>query len=356
MMIYNDSFYKVWLAIIDIPNNVKVFLKNKFINEKALYEFYKEFRSLDIKEEYSNRIINTKDDEVIKLLERLEKDKIKAIFFGDENYIEELNNLHQPPYVIFYKGDLSKINNHRKVSIVGSRKATHYGIQITDKISRELVANDVMVVSGGAFGIDTAAHKGALSGNGTTCAVLGCGLNVTYPKSNKKLFDDISERGVLMSEFLPNEKPLSHNFPRRNRIISALCEVLIVAEAAEQSGSLITAGHALDLGKTVFAVPGNPLMHTSKGSNQLIRDGATIFTDIKDIFHQMSMENKKSNSRNFSGDKGTVLKEIGSNPIHINDLIRICNIDINVIYGILFELQLENEIISLTGNYFARIS
>lgn len=352
-----DIIYKLWLASINIPNNIKVFLKNKFKNEKLLYEFYREYTSNnEMKLEYTNRIRNTLLEEGEKLLEELQKNNIKVMFYGEENYLNEFKELTHPPYVIFYKGDISKLKENRKISIVGSRNATFTGIQITEAIAKQLALNNVLVVSGGAYGVDTAAHKGAINSRGLTCAVLGCGLNVTYPKANYNLFKRICENGVIISEFLPNEKPLAYNFPRRNRIIGALGEALIITEAEEKSGSLITAGYALELGKNIFAVPGNPLNPTSKGCNELIRDGANIVTDIQDLLRELKIGEGQNITKNFSGQKGVVLREIGVDPIHIDDLIRICNIDINCIYGLLFELQVENEIISLAGNYYARIS
>lgn len=351
-----DIFYKLWLAMAKVPESCKRFLKDKYNNEEEIYALYKESKSKDIKDEYSDRIKKVSDEDVEKLLDIIYKDNIGAVFYGDENYIDELYHVFEPPYVIFYKGDIQKVRSHKKVSIVGSRKATLQGAQLTEHISKELVENGVMVVSGGAYGIDTAAHRGALRGNGVTCAVLGCGINVVYPKSNYKLYNDIIKNGVIISEFLPYEKPASYNFPRRNRIIAALCEILIVTEAAERSGSLITTGYALDLGKTIFVAPGNPINPQARGSNKLIIDGANPLYEIQEVLDELNITIKNVQRKNFSGEKGVVLKEIGLNPIHINDLIRRCNIDISLIYSILFELQLENEIISLSGNYYARIS
>ncbi|WP_286906368.1 DNA-processing protein DprA [Clostridium sp. UBA1652] len=351
-----EMFYKIWMAISNVPESCKRFLKDRYNNEEEIYNLYKISKSNYIKEDYSDRIKRVNDEEVEKLLDIMHNNNIGAVFYRDEDYMDELYHVYEPPYVLFYKGDISKIKSHKKVSIVGSRKATLQGTQLTEHISKELVENGVMVISGGAYGIDTAAHRGALRGNGVTCAVLGCGINVVYPKSNYKLYNDIIKNGVIISEFLPYEKPASYNFPRRNRIIAALCEILIVTEAAERSGSLITTGYALDLGKTIFVSPGNPINPQARGSNRLIIDGANPLYEVQDVLKELNITSKDPSSKNFSGEKGVVLKEIGVNPIHINDLIRRCNIDISLIYGILFELQLENEIISLSGNYYARIS
>jgi len=354
----SDDFYKLWLAAVDMPNELKLYLKNTFADEKKIYNFYKGIAGYSGDYKHTNKITSVCDDEVYNLMENLERNSISFTVYKDPDYIKTLleSEVINPPYILFYKGQYNNFFKKRRISIVGTRRPTSLGIQITELITIELVKNDIATVSGGAYGIDTVAHKCTLEHDGSTCAVLGCGLNVIYPKTNRKLYHDITEKGVLISEFLPDTPPYAYNFPRRNRIISALGDSLIITEAADKSGSLITAGYSLELNKEIICVPGSPLLQNSKGCNMLIRDGASVLTEIEDLYTLLRISRNKGETTNYCGNKAIILNHIGKTPIHINELIEKCNIDINAIYGILFELQLEKEVISLNGNYFARIS
>jgi len=176
------------------------------------------------------------------------------------------------------------------VGIVGSRKSTAYGNEVAYKVAKILSNQGYTVISGLAKGIDTYAHKGALEGNGSTIAVIGSGIDYIYPKENTKLFLDITKKGLIISEFYLGTKPINYNFPRRNRIISGLCDFLIVIEATHKSGSLITVNHAIKQGKDVLAVPGEIFSKTSEGTNMLIRDGAYPLISINDLYEYL--ENK----------------------------------------------------------------
>ncbi|WP_238882573.1 DNA-processing protein DprA [Clostridium sp. YIM B02551] len=352
----NETFYKLWLATINIPNAQKIYLKNKFKSEKNIYNFYKRFKNDSFNYKFTDKILSTKDEDVYNLIDYINNNSISFFTYDDMDYIKDFEHLKEPPYILFYKGDLNKLSSKRRISIVGSRKPTAYGAQITKLIAIELAKNDIALVSGGAYGVDTIVHKCAISYNSPTCAVLGCGIDLVYPKVNQKLYESILENGVIISEFLPGTPPYAYNFPRRNRIISALGDSLIVTEATEKSGSLITVGYSLELGRDIIAVPGNPLSQNSKGCNQLIKDGAKILPEIDDLYELLKIKKVAKNSNKYTGEKAILLSMIGKTPIHINELAQKCNIDINTIYGLLFELQLEKVVISLNGNYFARIS
>jgi DNA protecting protein DprA len=351
-----EDFYKLWLASINIPNVKKIYLKNKFKSEREIYKFYKDFKGETFNYKYTNKILSTKDEDVYNLMKILNNNAISFITYNDLDYIKDFEHLAEPPYILFYKGDLKKIARRRRISIVGSRRPTSYGSQITKLIAIELAKNDIALVSGGAYGVDTIVHKCSISYNSPTCAVLGCGIDIVYPKANQKLFQDILENGVIISEFLPGTPPYAYNFPRRNRIISALGDSLIVTEATEKSGSLITVGYSLELGRDIITVPGNPLNQNSKGCNLLIKDGAKILVEIDDLYELLKIKKATKISNKYTGEKAIVFNIIGKTPIHINELVQKCNIDINTIYGLLFELQLEKVVISLNGNYYARIS
>mgnify|MGYP001723478402 FL=1 len=213
------------------------------------------------------------------------------------------------------------------------------------------------MVSGVAAGIDSVMHRQILSRGGKTIGILGCGIDVVYPRFNKKLYDQIVSEGLLMSEFLPGTKPLSYNFPKRNRIISGFSDKgVIVVEASRKSGSLITANYALDEGKDVLAVPGPIFNESSAGCNLLIHQGASPFIGKEDLYDFLNIIKKESKNNKKSSIKVNLLEIIGKEPIHIDKIIGSVNIDRIALFELLFEMQNENEIICLPGNYYVKIS
>jgi len=214
--------------------------------------------------------------------------EIKALHLEDEKYPEALKNIYSPPRELFYKGDLLKEDSNA-VAIVGSRKCSLYGMQVAEKIAFELATRGITVVSGMAKGIDQAAHRGALKAKGRTIAVMGSGFNHIYPAGSEKLAQEIAESGAVITEYSANTKPLRMNFPKRNRIISGLSNGIVVVEAAEKSGSLITVDFALDQGKDVFAVPGRIDSAVSRGTNLLIQNGAKMVVNIDDILSELNV-------------------------------------------------------------------
>ena len=198
---------------------------------------------------------------------------ISMISWNDTDYPVGLRNLTDPPPVVFLRG-APELLGPRGVTIVGARRATERARDVARRLARELVRAGNVVVSGLALGVDGAAHRGALEGDGGTVAVLGTGADVPYPRTHRRLFDDIVARGLLVSEFLPGTGAAPHHFPRRNRILAALSSTVVVVEASARSGSLITVDHALDLGRDVWAVPGPIEQAACAGSNRLLSDGA----------------------------------------------------------------------------------
>ncbi len=222
------------------------------------------------------------------------QDNIKIINYMEKEYPSQLRNYEDAPAVLFYKGNIEKVNILKSAAIVGSRKCSIYGMKVTKIISETLADNNIMVVSGMAKGIDYYAHLYCIENKGFTTAILGSGIDVVYPKQNKKIYDIISEDGCIISEFLPGTPPLSYNFPRRNRIISGLSDIVIVVEAGEKSGSLITTEIALEQGKDVVAVPGSIFSRESIGTNKIIKEGAYVFTTVEDILNYMGIEKIKN--------------------------------------------------------------
>lgn len=245
------------------------------------------------------------------------------------------------------KGDL--------IAVIGARKCSSYGAEVAKIIGKEISENNFTVVSGLAIGIDSIAQKSAINYIGRTIGVLGCGIDVIYPKNNKILYEDILRNdGLIISEFLPGTPPAAYNFPRRNRIISGISSKLIIIEANVKSGSLITVNYALDLGMDIMAIPGPVFNGNSEGCNKLIRDGAKPFTEIEDLYDFLSIIKEKYKNEVENTYKLTILNVINNEPIHLDDIIESVNVDRKVLFELLFEMQNRNEIICLPGNYYAK--
>lgn len=232
----------------------------------------------------------------------------RVITYIDDSYPDVLRNIPQPPAVLYVKGDYKILKNTVFAGIVGARNSDMYGIRIAETVASEIGQTGAGIVSGGAKGIDSAAHRGALRVKAPTVAVLGCGIDICYPPQNKELFESIvNSGGAIVSEFPFGTQPGKKNFPRRNRIISALSTALVVVRAAYKSGSLITASQAMDMGVSVFSVPGNIDENLSRGTNELIRDGATPLLSAMDVIDELIaqkpdffvMEKKKKEKPEF---------------------------------------------------------
>lgn len=221
--------------------------------------------------------------------ERLGREKYSFISMERNDYPKQLFELPDPPYGLFYRGRLP-IQDEFRVAIVGARMCSEYGRCIARDLARELAAHDVSVVSGMARGIDAAGHRGALDSGGDTYAVFGCGIDVCYPNYHRQLYYEIEQHGGLLSEYAPGTKPLPAYFPQRNRIISALSDVVLVIEAKEKSGSLITADFALEQGRDVYALPGRVTDSLSCGCNRLIAQGAGVILSVEDCLFELSMQ------------------------------------------------------------------
>lgn len=308
-------------------------------------------------------------EKISKVNDLMLKNDIKAVTLFDCNYPELLKQIYDPPIVLYYKGSfrLSEFS----IAMVGSRKTTNYGAYTAKKLSYELAMRGVQIISGLARGIDSIAHEGCLDAGGKTVAVLGCGLDYIYPPENIYLYENILKSGgLILSEYPPGTPPLQHHFPARNRIISGLSSGVLVVEAAKRSGSLITAGFALEQGREVFAVPGNIDCAYSKGTNQLIRDGAKMVLGIEDILEEFDYQAEteindsdaccKKNStdleatiyRGLSTEEIRVVKVIRKGIRHIDEIIDSCNISAKDINNILFMLEMKGVIVQLQGKVF----
>lgn len=223
-------------------------------------------------------------------LEFMETSAVRLVPRGDPEYPRNLKEIADPPPVLFVRGSLDE-KDRFAVAIVGSRQATPYGRSVAAQLARDLSAAGLTVVSGGALGIDSAAHRATVEAGGRTLVVAGCGLDVDYPSENRSLFNQIAHdgRGALLSEFPLGATPEAWRFPLRNRVVSGLVMGVVVVEAGAQSGALITASNAAEQGRDVMAVPGNVDRAGSKGANALIKDGATLVEDARDVMQALGM-------------------------------------------------------------------
>jgi DNA processing protein len=251
------------------------------------------------------------------------------------------------------------------VAVVGSRNATYYGLKASERVGWGLGQSGVGVVSGLARGIDAAAHWGCLRGGGHTVGVLGTGIDVVYPRENERLFQTVCSRGTIVTEFPPGTPPEPRNFPIRNRIISGMSKGVVVVEATKRSGSLITAGMALDQGREVFAVPGSIDSFKSTGTHSLLKQGARLVENSDDVLEELSMRPRSSPAhgpdrkeavawRDMDEIEQRVFDILGMYPIHIDEIVRISKLDAGKILGVLLRLELEGMVNQLPGMMFVR--
>ena len=212
---------------------------------------------------------------------------MNIIYYNDDRYPEKLRRIYAPPQKLYIIGN-DKILNEKGIAIIGCRKPSKYGIEMAYKFAYGVSKRGINVISGLARGIDSYSHLGAVHAKGKTIGVLGSGLNNIYPSENKKLcLEIIKNGGAIITEYEPKEKPLAMNFPARNRIISGLSEGILVIEAKQKSGTLITVDHGLDQGKDIFVIPGNITSENSYGTNELIKQGAKLVTNIEEIIEEI---------------------------------------------------------------------
>ncbi len=282
----NNTLYWLWLAEkCGVASKYFGNLIEKYENPFDIYQLEEaELSQFDnISTALRDRLCEKNLDASYEKLKYCNQNRVDIISYGDKRYPERLKNLQDPPIVLYCKGFFPDFNASLCIGIVGTRKMSEYGRQSAYKISYDLARANVCTVSGMALGIDGVAACGALAAKGKTVAVLGCGIDTAYPKQHKTLMDAIAKNGAIITEYPPKEEPRSYNFPKRNRIISGLCQGVFVVEAAEASGALITADYALAQGRDLFALPGKISDANSGGPNGLIKNGAYTALSAKDI-------------------------------------------------------------------------
>ncbi|MCG0274602.1 MAG: DNA-processing protein DprA [Thermosediminibacteraceae bacterium] len=288
----------------------------------------------------------------------------KIITFEDKEYPRLLIEIYDPPPVLYALGEVSVLNQE-SIAIVGTRKPTSYGRKIAEQMAEELAEFNINVVSGLARGIDSYAHRGALKAGGPTTAVLGCGIDIVYPPENYEIMKEIIKAGCVVTSFPIGTRPLSSNFPARNRIISGISRGTVVVEAAEKSGSLITADFALEQGREVFAVPGSIFSPYSRGTHKLIKQGAKLVENVNDILEELNLKKKTDFSMENGSDitsiisttqeENEVLNLIDYHPVSIELLVQKTGKSPQEINAIITRLQLKDLIVFLPGGYVIKV-
>jgi len=277
------------------------------------------------------------------------------ITIKDKNYPELLKKIKNPPEKLYVRGNLCSEEKY-PLAVVGTRRVSNYGAQITTSLVKDLVGQGFTIISGLALGVDSLAHRAALSAGGKTIAVLGSGLDIIYPSSHKGLAENIVQAGgALVSEYPAGTKPFKGNFPARNRIISGLSLGVLVTEAPEKSGALITAGCGLDQGRELFAVPGSVYNQASVGTNWLIKMGAKPVTGSQDVLDAFGLElevETKKEIKPGSPEEALLLKHLSHEPIHIDRLINFSKLSPQEVSGLLMTMELAGKVKNMGSGYY----
>ncbi len=284
---------------------------------------------------------------------------IRVIVRGEPDYPSSLAQIHDPPVALFARGRLPAPEHC--VALVGSRKATRYGLDVARWLAQGIATAGVCVVSGAAHGIDAAAHDGALCGNGSTIAVLGCGVDVVYPRANARLFDRIEQRGAILSEYPPGTEPRPHRFPARNRIIAGLSQAVVVVEASGRSGALITADCALAEGREVMAVPGQVLSNNSRGTNSLIRGGAALVSSPGDVLAELGLAPVSCESHrveletaDLSPEESSLMRALEGGPTDVDTLLLEVAMPAGRVISTLGSLEIKGLVSCAAGGVYQR--
>lgn len=292
-----------------------------------------------------------------RILHGLERENARVILYTDEEYPSLLKEIEDSPIVLYVKGEI--VDDDRvSIAIVGSRKATSYGRIVTERMAEELTEAGFTIVSGMARGVDTIAHSAALRAGGRTIAVMGSGIDLIYPPENKILFERITGSGYVVTEFPLGTPPNKENFPKRNRLISGLSLGVVVVEATEGSGALITARAALEQNREVFAVPGNINSPNSAGTNELIRRGAKLIQRSDDIIEELApllrgfIRMRKNNPVDLTDEEKEVCSKLTFEPRHVDDIVRDSRMPMQKILSLLLSLELKGIVSQTEGKRF----
>ena len=301
------------------------------------------------------RILKSEADQAEKDLQRLAEIGARVITLRDDEYPANLKQIYDPPVALYAHGEI-KESDKFAIAIVGSRTASEYGRTMAHRIAADLASRGLTIVSGGARGIDTFAHRGAISTGGRTIAVLGCGVDVRYPYENRELFKEIAERGAVVSEFPLGAKPEPWRFPARNRLISGLSRGVLVCEGKEDSGSLITANYAAEQGREVFALPGGVDKEASRAPHKLIKEGARLVEGAPDILDELGIEVERGARAQLglpldglNEQERAMVELVDLQPKHADDIIRESGLTVSEAIGLLTLLEMRGFVRRVPG-------
>jgi DNA processing protein len=350
-----DSSIKAWLSlslIRGLRGEAARHLLKQFGSPEAVLAANATALKFFVKPEVAGAIVRgIGDSELSATLNWLAEENNYVVTLADSEYPQALLNISDPPLLIYVKGRLNLLNA-RAFAIVGSRHASPQGVSNATEFAKSLSNAGLCIVSGMAYGIDTAAHNGALQGMGSSIAVVGTGLDKVYPSANLELAHQLAGVGALISEFPLGTPPIGSNFPRRNRIISGMSMGCLIVEASLQSGSLITARQAMEQGRDVFAIPGSIHSPLSRGCHKLIKEGAKLVETAQDILEELAFSPEPV--AQSTGEDGGILSQIGYDPVSIDTLCLRSGLTISELSAMLLTLELGGYIAKLPGGLFQR--
>lgn len=293
----------------------------------------------------------------LEVMDYLERNRIGLISINDYRYPDSLKNIAKPPLFLFYKGNIELLSKNKMISIVGTRRSTKYGELCCERVVKDLVDGDVVIISGLALGIDSVVHREVLKYKGNTIAVLGCGIDIYYPKTNIKLRDEIEKKGLLISEFPLGTIPAPKNFPIRNRIIAGLARGTVVVESSLKGGSLITASISLEEGRDVYAFPGDITYPLSQGCNKLIKlSQEKLIVSGEDILDEYNWTKINEEGKKLNRLIGIKLKiySVLKTKMHLEEIRREVSCETSELLSNLMELEIDGYIQSLSGGHYRR--
>ena len=338
-----------YMSVFDNPEEIymaseETLKKVGIFTEEEIYNILSSKKTINIEEKWNEMI----------------KKGIKFVTINEELYPEKLRIYDDKPLWLYYKGHLPD-DGEKMVGMVGARNCSQYGKSMAENLSSKLALYSISVVSGMARGIDVACHRGAINGRGKTYAILGCGVDICYPRENINEYMDIIDNGGIISEYPPGSQPVSWQFPYRNRIISMFSDVVAVIEAKKKSGTLITTDYALKYGKEIFAVPGRVSDVLSEGCNELIKSGAYILTEAEDMLFATGVyfDDKKKKNRNnkkilLEKENEVVYSCLDLLPQSINEIVDKTGMESSKVYSILMNLVLDGIVVEPARNHYAR--
>ena len=365
--IEQDELFRFWFAgLKGIGNREKIQLTKEFPQKNTLYYIEETALKKRLKEKWTEEKAETITQIIQEgkrrwskeIVAEWQKKGIALVTYEQEKYPDRLRNISSPPYALYVMGKLPE-KRRRTAAIVGARNCTYYGESYARKIGKILSEAGISVISGMARGIDAAGQRGAIHGSGGTFGILGSGVDICYPKENRGLYEDLKKYGGILSEQQPGSPPLAQYFPARNRLISGLADVVIIIEARERSGSLITADMALEQGKDVYALPGSVDSQLSRGCNRLIKQGAGIILSPEELLEELNIcgnfvKNLTETKIILETEQNIVYSCLDLNPKSIGQILAETKLSIPELMRQLVSLEMNGKIKEISKGYYVR--